>query len=91
MARRCSSCGGEKHPPRDVDLRLAIANLHRPGALTPVIVLSLGLGLTLVVALTLIDGNLHALFNRGRTGAVPDFFFLGIEKAQELRPFAISC
>ena len=67
---------------RDVELRLAIANLHRPGALTPVIVLSLGLGLTLVVALTLIDGNLHALFNRGRTGAVPDFFFLGVEKAQ---------
>ncbi|QAY94604.1 glycosyl transferase family 1 [Methylovirgula ligni] len=74
--------GAKKIRPRDIELRLAIANLHRPGALTPVIILSLGLGLTLIVALTLIDGNLHALFNRGRTGAVPDFFFLGVEKAQ---------
>ncbi|MDR3406920.1 MAG: FtsX-like permease family protein [Methylovirgula sp.] len=77
---------------RDVELRLAIANLHRPGALTPAIVLSLGLGLTLVVALVLIDGNLHALFDRGRTGAVPDFFFLGVEKAQTaaFRDFVLS-
>ena len=34
---------------RRVELRLAVANLHRPGALTPAIVLSLGLGLTLLV------------------------------------------
>jgi putative ABC transport system permease protein len=67
---------------RIVVLRLAIANLHRPGALMPVILLSLGLGLTLIVALTLIDGNLQALFNRGRAGATPDFFFLGVETAQ---------
>jgi putative ABC transport system permease protein len=67
---------------RDVELRLALANLHRPGALTPVIVLSLGLGLTLVVTLALINGNLQTLFNHGRTGATPDFFFLGVEKAQ---------
>src|SRR5690606_30266720 len=29
--------------------RLAIANIHRPGALTPAVVMSLGLGLALVV------------------------------------------
>ncbi|WP_163110781.1 hypothetical protein, partial [Acinetobacter baumannii] len=34
--------------PRRTGLRLAIANLHRPGALTPAVVLSLGLGLTLL-------------------------------------------
>ncbi len=67
---------------RDVELRLALANLHRPGALTPIIVLSLGLGLTLVVALALINGNLQTLFNHGGTGATPDFFFLGVEKTQ---------
>ena len=32
---------------RSVALRLAIGNIHRPGALTPSVVLSLGLGLTL--------------------------------------------
>ena len=40
-------------------LRLAIANIHRPGALTPSLVLSLGLGLALLVTLALIDGNLR--------------------------------
>ena len=33
---------------RSVALRLAIGNIHRPGALTPSVVLSLGLGLTLL-------------------------------------------
>jgi putative ABC transport system permease protein len=30
--------------PRNASVRLAISNLHRPGALTPSLVLSLGLG-----------------------------------------------
>ena len=41
-----------------------IANIHRPGALTPAVVLSLGLGLTLLVALTLIDGNIRDQLTR---------------------------
>src|SRR5690606_3090197 len=44
---------------RSTALRLAIGNIHRPGALTPSVVLSLGLGLTLLVTLALIDGNLR--------------------------------
>jgi putative ABC transport system permease protein len=40
-------------------LRLAIGNIHRPGALTPSVVLSLGLGLALLVTLALIDGNMR--------------------------------
>ena len=40
-------------------LRLAIANIHRRGALTPSVVLSLGLGLSLLVTVIEIDGNLH--------------------------------
>ena len=42
---------------RSTALRLALGNIYRPGALTASIVLSLGLGLTLVVALVEIDGN----------------------------------
>ena len=36
---------------RSTVFRLAVGNIHRPGALTPAVVLSLGLGLTLLVAL----------------------------------------
>ena len=44
---------------RGTTLRLAVRNIHRPGALTPSVVLSLGLGLTLLVSLALIDTNLR--------------------------------
>ncbi len=68
--------------PRYVGLRLALANIHRPGALTPTIVLSLGLGLGLLVALTLIDGNLRAQLSRSAPGETPSFFFLDVQKGQ---------
>ncbi len=64
--------------PRNVELRLALANIHRPGALTPAVVLSLGLGLTLLVALTLIDDNIHRQVNQGKPGVTPSFFFVDI-------------
>ncbi len=71
---------------RSTVVRLAIGNIHRPGALTPSIVLSLGLGLALLVALVLIDGN----FRRELIGSIPanapSFFFLDIQKA-DVAPF----
>ena len=65
-----------------VSLRLAIANIHRPGALTPTVVLSLGLGLALLVALTLIDGNIRAQLRQTTSGQTPSFFFLDVQSAQ---------
>ena len=53
---------------RSVALRLAVANIHRPGALTASVVLSLGLGLALLVSLTLIDGNIRAPAQPGERG-----------------------
>src|ERR1700712_5905616 len=40
---------------RSTMLRLAIANIYRPGALTPSVVMSLGLGLAGLVTITPID------------------------------------
>ncbi|HYP58019.1 MAG TPA: FtsX-like permease family protein [Beijerinckia sp.] len=77
---------------RQVSWRLAIANIHRPGALTPSVVLSLGLGLALLVALTLIDGNLHAELDHLQPGQTPSFFFVGVPsgQAQEFQDFLKS-
>jgi putative ABC transport system permease protein len=61
-----------------LELRLAIGNFYRPGAVTPSVILSLGLGLTLLVALALIDGNLRHALDRSRPEETPSFFFLGI-------------
>ncbi len=64
---------------RGTALRLAVRNVHRPGALTPSVVLSLGLGLTLLVSLALIDTNLREQLSGAITEKAPDFFFLDVQ------------
>lgn len=67
-------------------LRLAIGNIHRPGALTPSVILSLGLGLCLLVALALVDGNVRRQLAATLPERAPAFFVLDIPEAQA-RPF----
>ena len=67
--------------PRSTLWRLAIANIHRPGALTPSVVLSLGLGIALLVTVIEIDGNLHREFAAALPEQAPSFFFLDIPSA----------
>jgi putative ABC transport system permease protein len=62
-------------------LRLAIANVYRPGALTTSVVLSLGLGLALLVTVVEIDGNLRRQFMAALPERAPAFFFLDIPPA----------
>jgi putative ABC transport system permease protein len=59
-------------------LRLAIANIHRPGTLTPSVVLSLGLGLAVLVTITQIDGNLRRQFLAALPERAPSFYFIDI-------------
>jgi putative ABC transport system permease protein len=63
-------------------LRLAVGNIHRPGALTPSVVLSLGLGLTLLVTLALIDGNLRRQIAGSLPERAPNFFFVDIQGSE---------
>src|SRR5689334_16358272 len=63
-------------------LRMAIANIHRPGALTPTIVLSLGLGIALLVTVIEIDGNLQRQFSNELPAKAPSFYFLDIPADQ---------
>jgi putative ABC transport system permease protein len=68
--------------PRSSLFRLVLSNLHRPGALTPAVVLSLGLGLALLVTLTLIDGNLRRQFTAGLPERAPSFYFLDLQAGE---------
>ena len=72
---------------RSTALRLAVGNIHRPGALTPSVVLSLGLGLTLLVTLALIDGNLRNQIAGNLPERAPNFFFVDIQ-ASEIENFS---
>ncbi len=67
---------------RWVELRMALAAIHRPGALTASVVLSLGLGLTALVALTLIDFNMRNELRETQPGLTPSFFFLDLRGSQ---------
>lgn len=58
--------------------RLALANLHRPGAATPAVVLSLGLGLSLLSAVNLINSNLSAQISDRLPAQAPAYFFVDI-------------
>jgi putative ABC transport system permease protein len=61
---------------------MALANIHRPGAMTPSVVLSLGLGLAVLVTLTLIDSNLRGELHHNLPGETPNFYFLDVSSAQ---------
>ncbi|SNY90595.1 putative ABC transport system permease protein [Cohaesibacter sp. ES.047] len=75
---------GARHMPRirRVVPRLAVANLHRPGALTPSVALSLGLGLSLLVTLVLIDLNLRQQLTGTLRDQAPNFFFVNIQNSE---------
>src|SRR5512139_530557 len=70
---------------RSTGLRMAIANIHRPSALTPTIVLSLGLGITLLITVIEIDGNLRRQFSNELPAKAPAFYFLDIPTDQAKR------
>jgi len=66
--------------PRKPGLRLALANIHRPGAATGAVVLSLGLGLTVFATISLVEGNLSRQVSDQLPGDAPAFFMIDIQK-----------
>lgn len=63
-------------------LRMAVANLHRPGAATPSVVLSLGLGLTVLVAVALVESSLGREVTERLPAQAPSTFFIDIQPDQ---------
>ena len=65
--------------PRRPLLRLALTNLGRRGANTAGVIASLGLGLTVLVALTLVEGNIALTLDKDLPERAPSFFFIDIQ------------
>ncbi len=78
VMRLASKAGGRRRPA----LRLALANLHRPGASTPGVMVSMGLGLAVLVAVVLIEGVLSRQINDRLPQMAPAFFFIDIQPDQ---------
>ena len=60
--------------------RLALANLHRPGAQTSALVVALGLGLTLFVTLAAIQTSINSEIKNSVPERAPSFFVLDIPR-----------
>jgi putative ABC transport system permease protein len=65
--------------PRTPTLRLALANLTRPGAATTGVVTALGLGLTLLATVSLLDNTIASQVKDRLPGTAPSFFFVDIQ------------
>jgi putative ABC transport system permease protein len=62
--------------------RLGVANLHRPGASTGLMLVSIGLGLSTLAAVALIQGNIRAQVLDQLPAQAPTFFFIDIQNDQ---------
>ncbi|HEX2660327.1 MAG TPA: FtsX-like permease family protein, partial [Polyangia bacterium] len=66
--------------PRATVVRLALANLTRPGAATAGVVTALGLGLTLLCTVTLLDRTVTAQVADRLPARAPSFFFVDVQQ-----------
>ncbi len=63
-------------------VRLALGNLYRPGTATPLMLVSVGLGLSTLAAVALIEGNVQRQVTEQLPNAAPSFFFVDIQNSQ---------
>ena len=83
LLRRRASAGQNLAGTGGRRLRLALANMTRPGAPLASLMISLGLGLSLLVAVTQVEGNLDLQVSRSLPKEAPSFYFLDLRPDQE--------
>ena len=70
--------------------RLGVANLHRPGCATPLIMVSVGIGLSVLTSVALIETNLRQEIAARLPADAPSFFFIDLQDEQLPRFEAIA-
>lgn len=68
--------------PRQPEWRLAMSNITRPNAPVRAVVLSMGLSVTLLSTISMLDGNINAQISGDLPERTPAFFFLDIQPDQ---------
>ena len=71
--------------PRSAWARLGLGNLHRPGTRAPLLLVSVGLGLSTLAAVALIQGNVRRAVLDQMPADAPSFFFVDIQSSQVAR------
>jgi putative ABC transport system permease protein len=67
---------------RGLAWRHGVANLHRPGGQTAVVVVSLGVGVMLLVAVALLERGLAQQIDHEQRREAPSFFFIDVQPDQ---------
>jgi putative ABC transport system permease protein len=68
--------------PRQPELRMALSNIIRPNAPVRAVMLSMGLSVTLLSAISMVDGNINQQIGNDLPERTPSFFFLDIQPHQ---------
>ncbi len=78
--------------PRRRALRHALRAVHLPGAPAPMVIVSLGVGLALLLLVALIDGNLRRMLDREAIPDAPSFVFMDVfpDEVEALADFAAT-
>jgi len=69
--------------PRSVAIRHAIRNLHRPGSQAVGVMVSVGIGVMVIIAVSLLERTLVDQVGESRPVDSPSFFFIDIQPDQE--------
>ena len=66
----------------NISLKLSIKNITQTKSITPITIMSLGLGVTLLLTLALVGTNFQREIAKSIPDIAPDYFFVGIQKGE---------
>jgi len=66
----------------NISLKVSIKNITQTKSITPITIMSLGLGVTLLLTLALVGTNFQREIAKSIPEIAPDYFFVGIQKGE---------
>ncbi len=66
----------------NISLKVSIKNITQAKSITPITIMSLGLGVTLLLTLALVGTNFQREIAKSIPDIAPDYFFVGIQKGE---------
>ncbi|MDC0078928.1 ABC transporter permease [Candidatus Pelagibacter sp.] len=67
---------------QNISLKVSIKNITQSKSITPITIMSLGLGVTLLLTLALVGTNFKREIAKSIPDIAPDYFFVGIQKGE---------
>jgi putative ABC transport system permease protein len=67
----------------NIPIKVSIKNITQTKSITPITIMSLGLGVTLLLTLALVGTNFQREIAKSIPDIAPDYFFVGIQKAEK--------